>query len=66
MPHDNYYETASRCFDQTIKHIGSEHANPAMWNLAHGLKRLAEGLLQQETETAERLVSLAKFPQPLK
>lgn len=64
MEHDNYYETAISCFTASIEALGPEvvakQNQAVMYNLVYGLRRLAEGLLQQNHELESRLAEIAK------
>lgn len=68
--HDNYYETAATCFKEAIKSLGGDdviamNQNLTMYNLAYGLLRLTQGLLQENRELESRLADLARrLPPP--
>ena len=62
---ENYtdaYSTAVRSIQAGIKALGpqTEQTNPPIWFLAHGLLRMAQGLLEESQKTDIRLADLAR------
>jgi len=66
--HDNYYDTAATCFGRALSGLGpgAERQNQPMFFLLSGLAQLAQGLLQQESETGSKLDEILRRLTPSK
>ena len=59
---DNFYEVATQCFAKAEDLLKPDGSTPhaALHQLSMGLRRIAQGLIQQEQNTERRLDDIAK------